>query len=255
MRQDHRGAGVLTERSAAQRNKPVHGVITTKCASSHHRHTKGVEELRFDPGDCGDLRAGIAAIYRLDGAVRESGKALERLLARANVVDRAGAQRPSCLRRVVGRASVDADQAIGLRVRQRIEQYRLDDREHGRVDADAERQRDHRDKCKSSSVHELPESRLHVVSELVEVSGPHVVAGFLVAAHVAKALACGANGIGLAHSGAHVLASHGLDVKRHLLFHLRILRIPAKDGDDAAKKSRCTQLHVRLLAPAHEGPG
>ena len=36
----------------------------------------------------------------------------------------------------------------------------------------------------------------------------------------------------------HVLTGNGVDVKRHLLIHLRILRIPSEDGEDAAKQSR-----------------
>ena len=130
------------------------------------------------------------------------------------------------------------DQSIRVRIRQRVEEYRLDDGEHRCVDADPQGQGDESHERKAAGVHQLPEPGLHVVSHLIEMSGADVVAGFLVAAHVAKAPARGARGVCLAHARANILTSNGVDVKRHLLIHLRVLRIPSEDGEDAAKQSR-----------------
>ena len=70
------------------------------------------------------------------------------------------------------------------------------------------------------------------------MSAAGVVTRLLVTECAAKALARGASGVCLAHARADILTSDGVDVKRHLLIHLRVLRIPSENGEDAAKQSR-----------------
>ena len=82
---------------------------------------------------------------------------------------------------------------------------------------------------------ELPAGPM-IVDDLIEVSRAHIVSRLLVTTHVAESLARRAERVRLAHAGAYVFACEGVDVERHLLVHLGVLRVPTKDRQHAAKR-------------------
>ena len=193
--------------------------------------------MRFDPADCRHLRTTVASVGRLDGSVVNAARlANDRCRSLMSFIVPALNGPRACL---IRRAPINAHQSIRVRIRQRVEQRRLDDGEYGCVDADPQRQcdREPRTRSRGRSPAAGPRTSRRRPSDRGERCGRRGRAS-LWRRTLPKRLRAARSGVCLAHARANVLTSNGVDVKRHLLIHLRVLRIPSEDGQDAAKQSR-----------------
>jgi hypothetical protein len=77
-------------------------------------------------------------------------------------------------RRLAGRALPDLDQPLRVAVGQGPQQRRLDGREDRRVRADAERQRDDRDRGEAAVAQERPQRVAHVLPQAFHRASLHV---------------------------------------------------------------------------------
>jgi hypothetical protein len=98
--------------------------------------------LHFQRGH--DAGAILAEVWSVERHPAECGDAGEGALPVRDVVDHTCAQRTALLR-AIEQASIHTDEAVGIGVRQCIEQHRLDDTENRRIRADAEREREDRE--------------------------------------------------------------------------------------------------------------
>ena len=119
----------------------------------------------------------------------------------------------------------DRDQPVGVGVRQRPHQRRVDHPEDGEVDADAERE--HHDDARRLRAPESPHCVARVLAELVEhlqaARGPQfLLQPFGAAQFDARPSACFCR----RHAGAHQVLRVGLDVEPKLVGQT-VLEIPA----------------------------
>ena len=130
------------------------------------RHAQDAEALGAPVGD--EIHPGLLI-------VRDRGDVLEgrrMLTEKREVRARQNASRVGIVRLLL----VEADQSSGLFVRQRREQHRLNDAEHGGRATNAQAERGHHHTGKASAVAELPERVAEILNALLDPSDAvHVV--------------------------------------------------------------------------------
>jgi hypothetical protein len=204
------------------------GVVGAQGAPVRGRHTQGAEQLGLRPRHLDHARRAAGVEHRLARQRLEGGEALERATALADVADGADAERPAVAARG-GEVAIEAYDAVGVGVGQRIEQHRLDDAEHRGVGADAQREGGNGEQREERRAPQGAQPVTQVLPEVVEpvaarrrallgleqrrAGGAHLV-------HVAEAGEGGGARRGRVHAAGHVLAHALLEVEGELVVHL-----------------------------------
>ena len=140
------------------------------------------------------------------------------------------------------------DEPIRVRVRQSAQQHRIDEAEHRRVGADADREHQNRDDAEGRRLDQTADGISHVLGEMFErQKAPHFAGLLLQACDVAKLPRCRPPRFGRRCSGALVIGlAHG-QMKLELVAEIplaatfaeeRAQAVPDADDDRGAASSR-----------------
>jgi hypothetical protein len=172
--------------------------------------------------------ATVALVHSIGGKLLIECEPRERSLPVSDVLCRAGAQRTK-LGAAIAKARAHADEAVGLAVRERVEQHRLHDTEHRGVGSDPERERDDGEEREQLGLHGGANPEAKILLQVADPVAPslgaavvreHLRALALHAANIAEALERrGARGGGI-HSLRDVVADALLEMELQLVSDL-----------------------------------
>jgi hypothetical protein len=219
---------------AEDEQRLVAGAVLRRQAPEERRRAEQAEKVAGHVAELEQL--GIALAEEGPVAGPDPGDALEAGGAATELGElegRAGRAQGVLLAQLVP----EEDEPVGVAVRQRVEEHRLDDGEDGAGAADAERQREHRDQGEagrlphaSQRVARIPEpagggpGRRHRVADVVLDSG-----------HAAQLLARLALGLVGRHAAPLEVGGAVSHVRAELLVDLPLQRAPPEDGPEGGR--------------------
>jgi hypothetical protein len=134
--------------------------------SNHSAELRGDAEQPEVAGAAGDHHNALGALA--SGQVRvehpDRRHLVEDVRARRQLVHLRDGE-PDVRQRQAGKVGIDCDEAIGRLVRQWPQQHRVDDAEHRRVDADAERDRERGHEAVDRRLEEAAQTAAHILDE------------------------------------------------------------------------------------------
>ena len=211
-----------------------------KVTSNHRRDPQRRKKLgrRLQPGDA--LRrprsCQVPADILVDGEIGELGAMLEPVFESA-----AG---HTAIGPAIRHRFHDIHELFGMRIRQWLEQRRVDHAEDGGVGADAERERDHGDSSEAGGLGERAESEAHVAPKFLQ---PRQAAGVAVrftglidaaesnARLTSRHLRC--------HAGADIVRGGGFKVLGQLCVEVGIERGLGEDGPESRQPAINRRVH------------
>ena len=131
----------------------------------------------------------------------------------------------------------ERDDAIGLRIRKRLQENRVDHAENGRVGADAEREREQCGKREPRRVEQRTDAVSSILDECFDPGETALIAiRFFDLHHASEIPSCGAQRLIGGHSLTLVLLRRHLQMKAHLIVQLAVAAPLPEDSTNPGER-------------------